>query len=90
MKIPKGYSESVNRRRTDNTMTKRKGDKRTNNEIQNTHIKLKLTLYEDTKGVFRLRKSKKNRQHNGQKKRDKRTNNDLQNLHIKLTILKLV
>ena len=34
--------------------------------------------FEDTKGVIRIRKSKKDRQHNGQK-RDKRTNNDLQN-----------
>jgi hypothetical protein len=29
-----------------------------------------------------MHKSKKNRQHNGQKKNDKRTNNDLQNIHI--------
>ena len=42
--------------------------------------------FEDTKGVIRIRKSKKNRQHNGQKKKDKRTNNDLQNIHIKLKI----
>jgi hypothetical protein len=37
---------------------------------------------EDTKGVTSslIRKSKKDRQHNGQKKRDKRTNNDLQNI----------
>ena len=41
---------------------------------------------EDTKGVIRIRKSKKNRQHNGQKKKYKRTNNDLQNIHIKLKI----
>ena len=34
---------------------------------------------EDTKGVIRIRKSNKNRQHNGQKKNDNRTNNDLQN-----------
>jgi len=27
LKIPKGLSESLNRRRTDNTMTKRKGTK---------------------------------------------------------------
>ena len=27
--------------------------------------------YEDTKGVIRIHKSKKNRQHNGQKKKDK-------------------
>jgi hypothetical protein len=34
--------------------------------------------FEDTKRVIRIRKSKKNRQHNGQKKKDKRTNNHLQ------------
>ena len=38
------------------------------------------------KGVIRIRKSKKDRQHNGQKKKDKRTNNDLQNIHITLKI----
>ena len=37
--------------------------------------------FEDTKGVIRIRISKKNRQHNGQKKKYKRTNNDLQNTH---------
>jgi uncharacterized protein (DUF2141 family) len=37
--------------------------------------------FEDTKGVIRIRISKKNRQHNGQKKKHKRTNNDLQNIH---------
>jgi hypothetical protein len=42
--------------------------------------------FEDTKGVIRIRKSKKNRQHNSQKKKYKRTNNDLQNIHIKLKI----
>jgi hypothetical protein len=31
------------------------------------------------KGVIRIRISKKNRQHNGQKKKYKKTNNDLQN-----------
>ena len=36
--------------------------------------------------VIRIRRSKKNRQHNGQKKKYKRTNNDLQNIHIKLKI----
>jgi hypothetical protein len=35
--------------------------------------------FEDIEGVIRIRKSKKNRQHNCQKKKDKRTNNDLQN-----------
>ncbi len=34
--------------------------------------------FEDIKGVIRIRKLKKDRQHNGQK-----TNNDLQNIHIK-------
>ena len=34
----------------------------------------------DTKGVIRSRKSKFDRQYNGQKKKDKRTNNDLQNM----------
>jgi len=42
--------------------------------------------FEDTKGEIRIRKSMKNRQHNGQKKKDKRTNNDLQNIHINLKI----
>ena len=28
-------------------------------------------MFEDTKGVIRILKSKKNRQHNGQKKKDK-------------------
>ena len=42
--------------------------------------------FEDTKGVIRIRKSKKNRQYNGQKKKYIRTNNDSQNIHIKLKI----
>jgi hypothetical protein len=33
--------------------------------------------FEDTKEVIRICKSKKNRQHNGQKKKYKRTKNDL-------------
>jgi len=36
--------------------------------------------FEDIKGVIRIRKLKKDRQHNDQKKKDKRTNNDLQNI----------
>ena len=35
-------SESVYRRKTDNTMAKRKKYKRTNNDLQNIHIKLKI------------------------------------------------
>jgi len=42
--------------------------------------------FEDTKGVIRICKSKKDRQHNGPKKKDKGTNTDLQNMHIKLKI----
>jgi hypothetical protein len=34
--------------------------------------------------VIRIRLSKENRQHNGQKIKFKGTNNDLQNIHIKL------
>ena len=38
MKIPKGYSESVNRRRTDNTMAKReKRQKDKKGSIKHTH-----------------------------------------------------
>jgi hypothetical protein len=54
----------------------------------NRHMILRLANlqeeFEDTKGAIRIRKSKKNRQHNGQEKKYKRTNNDLQNIHIKL------
>ena len=45
-----------------------------------------LDEFEDTKGVIRIRKLKKDRQHNGQAKKDKSKNNDLQNIHIKLKI----
>ena len=71
----------------------------------NKHVDIKISAhdtflwkeeFEDTKGVTRIRKSKKDiqhngqkkkdRQYNGQKKKDKRTNNDLQNIHIILKI----
>ena len=42
--------------------------------------------FEYTKGVIIIRKSKKDRQHNGETKQNKRTNNDLQHIHIKLKI----
>ena len=42
--------------------------------------------FEDIKGLIRIRKSKQNIQHNGQKKKYKRTNIDLQNIHIKLNM----
>ena len=62
-------------------MTKQRGN-------QNPYIEEEQTTQwpKDTKGVIRIRISKKNRQHNGQKKKYKRTNNDLQNIHIKLMI----
>ena len=41
---------------------------------------------EDIKGAIRIRISKRNIQHNGQKKKYKRTNNDLKNIHLKLKI----
>ena len=52
-------------------------------------------MLEDTKGVIRSFKSKKNRQHNGQKNKYKRTDNDLQNTarierhepHLKLWVI---
>ena len=52
------------------------------NSEKETHLNLFMFMelwqlhieeFEDTKGVIRIRKSKKNRQYNGQKKRDKRT-----------------
>jgi hypothetical protein len=39
LKVPKGFSESINRRKTDNTMAKK--DKRTNKDLQNTTHKAK-------------------------------------------------
>ena len=42
--------------------------------------------FEDAKGENRIRISKKNRQHNGQKKKYKTKNNYQQNIHIKLQI----
>jgi hypothetical protein len=42
LKIPKGQSESVYQRRTDNTMAKRKSKKGINNDLQNIHITHKI------------------------------------------------
>ena len=38
-----------------------------------------LEEFENTNGVIRSRKSKKDKQRNGQKKKEKRTNNDIKN-----------
>jgi hypothetical protein len=54
-------------------------------DVNQQRIYLKEEL-EDIKGAIRIRISKKNRQHNGQKKKYKRTNNDHQSIHIKLKI----
>jgi hypothetical protein len=54
--------------------------------VNRSILHLMLEEFEDTKGTIRIRISKKNRQHNGQKKKYKRKNNDLQNIHIKLKI----
>jgi len=42
---------------------------------------------EDTKGITRICKSKKDREHNGQKKTCKRTNNDVQHIAQKINIV---
>ena len=43
--------------------------------------------FEDNKGVIRIRKLKKTKQHKiGHKKKDKRSNNHLQNIYMKIKI----
>jgi hypothetical protein len=44
-----------------------------------------MSFVDDMKGVIRICKSKKDRQHNGKQKKDKRTNSDLQNTAQKTT-----
>ena len=72
-----------------------KKNKRTNNDLQIIHIKLKTDntmvkrqkIQKDKQRSTKHTHKTKNRQHNGQKKKKyKRTNNDLQNIHIKLKI----
>ena len=41
LKMPKGYSKSINQGRTYTTLAKRKKDKRTNNDLQNITHKTK-------------------------------------------------
>ena len=55
------------------------------NNTDTARSALYLEEFEDTKGVIRIRISKKNRQNNG-KTKYKRINNDLQNIHIELKI----
>ena len=47
--------------------------------IRHTSYVTQGEKFEDTKEIIRIRKSKKDKQHNGQKKKDNMTNNDLQN-----------
>ena len=61
-------------------------DKRKRTNVQTMIYEATKEEFEAAKEVIRIRKSKKERQYNGQKKMDKRTNNDLQTLHIKLKI----
>jgi hypothetical protein len=49
LKIPKGKSESVNRRRTDNIMAKRKG---TNNDLQKQITDIAKRFPLSTRGEF--------------------------------------
>jgi hypothetical protein len=49
LKIPKGQSETVYRRRTDNTMAKRKKYKGTNNDLQNIHIQTRKLYIKQNK-----------------------------------------
>jgi len=47
--------------------------------MDNSETQTTLEDFGDATLVVRIRKSKKDRQHNGQKKKDKKTNNDLEN-----------
>ena len=73
LKTPKGESESLYRRRTDNTMVKRRVWRHQRGS-QNPYYEDEETTqwskeeFEDTTGVVRIRISKTKRQHNGEKK----------------------
>ena len=86
LKIPKGYSEAVNRRRTNKEMIKDKeivtASQNWDNGIMNMTIfvtydtfwrntQLKK-IFEDAKGVIKSRKSKKERQTNEKRINDER------------------
>ena len=57
-------------------------EKKILNEAKNHNPPFKL----NGRSLIKPCKSKKNRQHNGQKKKYKRTKNDPQSIHIKLKI----
>jgi len=52
----------------------------------NKMVVLSKEKFEDTKGVIRIRKSKKDRQHNDQKKRTKGQTTIYKTIHIKSKI----
>jgi hypothetical protein len=55
LKIPKGYSEAINRRRTDNTMIKRKRTKGQTTIYKTLHRKLTTEKHEPKRGrLFNL------------------------------------
>ena len=57
------------------------------NEYHGNSIRLMLRrVRRYQRGNQNIRKSKKDRQHNGKKKKDKRATNDLQSIYIKLQI----
>jgi hypothetical protein len=70
----------------DNAITESVNDNFINAMLDHLTIRLQWEEFEDTKGIIRIRKSKKDRQLNGQKKKSNRTNTDLQNIYIKLKI----
>jgi hypothetical protein len=72
LKMPKRWSESVNRRRTDNTMTKRR-------RTDNTMTKRRRT--DNT-----MTKRQKNRQHNDQKTEEQTTQWPKEKRHRKRSI----
>jgi hypothetical protein len=52
--------------------------------MQYCSLVVKQEEFEDTKGILRICKSKKNKQRNDQKKKVQTTNNDIQNIHVML------
>ena len=54
-------------------------------KIRKFDIRVKPEEVEDTKVLIRIRKSKKDRQHDGHYKKSKRTNNDLQKTKVRAT-----
>jgi hypothetical protein len=72
--------------RMDNPETQTRMDNpETQTRMDNPKTQTTLEDFGEATLVVRIRKSKKDRQHNGQKKKDKKTNNDLGNTSQKTT-----